>query len=146
MRRIRLIGILVAIFLSIPVLILEFRWEENHLQRIQSAGKLSVITFNGQTTYFEGNQGPSGFEYDLTSAFAEKLGVELDIIVADQFDMIVPAILALYCAAFFYQYSDDCPLGNFNQVKRAGLMVERSAVDSFRSGAMNMNSWILFLQ
>jgi hypothetical protein len=53
---------------------------------------------------------------------------------------------ALYCADFFYKYSDDCPLGNYNQVKRAGLMVERSAVDSFQSGAMNMNSWVLFLQ
>jgi hypothetical protein len=47
----------------------------------------------------------------------------------------------------FYECSDDCPFGNYNQVKRAGLMVEGSAVDSFRSGAMNMNmnSWILFL-
>jgi hypothetical protein len=28
----------------------------------------------------------------------------------------------------------------------AGLMEERSAIDLFRSGAMNMNSRILFLQ
>jgi NNP family nitrate/nitrite transporter-like MFS transporter len=69
-----------------------------------------------------------------------------DTNLAWRISLIVPAILALYCAAFFYKYSDDCPLGNYNQVKRAGLMVERSAVDSFRSGAMNMNSWILFLQ
>jgi hypothetical protein len=54
------------------------------------------------------------------------------------------ALLALYCIGFFYKYSDDCPLGNYNQVKRAGLMVERNAVDSFQSGAMNMNSWVLF--
>ena len=95
-RRIRLIGILVAILLSIPVLILEFSWEESHLQRIQSSGKLRVITFNGPTTYYEGNQGPGGFEYELTSAFAKNLGVELDISVADQFDMIMPAIQAAH--------------------------------------------------
>ena len=95
-RRIRLIGILVAILLAIPVLVLEFSWEENHLQRIQSSGKLSVITFNGPTTYFEGNQGPKGFEYELTSAFAEYLKVELEIRVADQFDMIMPAIQAAH--------------------------------------------------
>ena len=90
-RRIRLIGILVAILLAVPVLILEFSWEETHLQRIQTSGKLTVITFNGPTTYFEGNQGPSGFEYELTSAFAEHLDVELDIRVADQ--NIVRAII-----------------------------------------------------
>ena len=95
-RRIRLIGILVAILLAVPVLILEFSWEETHLQRIQTSGKLTVITFNGPTTYFEGNQGPSGFEYELTSAFAEHLDVELDIRVADQFDMIMPAIQAAH--------------------------------------------------
>ena len=95
-RRIRLIGILVAIFLAIPVLIMEFSWEETHLQRIQSSGKLSVITFNGPTTYFEGNQGPSGFEYELTRAFAQNLDVELDIRFAEQFDMIMPAIQAAH--------------------------------------------------
>ena len=30
--------------------------------------------------------------------------------------------------------------------KKAGLMMERSAVDSFRSGIYNFNSWLLFLQ
>jgi len=60
--------------------------------------------------------------------------------------LIFPALMALYSAFFFYNYSDDCPLGSYRQVKKAGLMMERSAVDSFRSGAMNLNSWILFLQ
>jgi len=94
LRRIRLIGVLVAVLLSIPVLIMEFSWEENHLDRVQLAGKLRVITFNGPTTYFVGNQGPGGFEYELTKIFAEYLGVELEINIADQFDMIMPAIKA----------------------------------------------------
>lgn len=93
-RRIRLIGILVAVLLSIPVLILEFSWDKNHLQRVQSTGKLSIITFNGPTTYFVGDQGPGGFEYELTKAFADKLGVELDITIVDQFEKIMPAIKA----------------------------------------------------
>ncbi len=95
-RRIRLIGILVAILLSIPVLILEFTWEKNHLEGIQSAGVLKVITFNGPTTFFEGNQGPGGFEYELASAFANKLGVKLEIESADQFDQIMTEIKAAH--------------------------------------------------
>ena len=95
-RRIRLIGILVAILLSIPVLMLEFTWDKNHLERIQSKGKLSVITFNGPTTYFEGNQGPGGFEYELARAFADKLGVKLEMKIADQLDQIMPEIKAAH--------------------------------------------------
>jgi NNP family nitrate/nitrite transporter-like MFS transporter len=66
--------------------------------------------------------------------------------LAWRISLIPPALIALYAAYFFYFYSDDCPLGNYKEVKKAGLMMERSAVDSFRSGALNVNSWILFLQ
>mmetsp|Transcript_30756 Transcript_30756/g.47162 ORF Transcript_30756/g.47162 Transcript_30756/m.47162 type:complete len:511 (-) Transcript_30756:92-1624(-) len=66
--------------------------------------------------------------------------------IAWRISMIVPAAFAISVATFFYLYSDDCPLGNFREVKKAGLMLERSAVDSFRSGVLNLNSWILFFQ
>jgi MFS transporter, NNP family, nitrate/nitrite transporter len=60
--------------------------------------------------------------------------------------LLVPAAFALGIAYLSYKYSDDCPLGNFIDVKKAGLMMQRSAVDSFRSGIYNFNSWLLFLQ
>lgn len=66
--------------------------------------------------------------------------------LAWRWSLVVPSILALAIAGWFYRYSDDSPLGNFEEVKKAGLMVERSAVDSFRSGVYNLNSWILFVQ
>jgi len=94
LRRIQIIGILVAVLLSVPVLILEFTWEENHLERIQSAGKLSIITFNGPTTYYEDTQGTGGFEFELARAFANNLGVELEVKLTDQFDKIMPELKA----------------------------------------------------
>jgi NNP family nitrate/nitrite transporter-like MFS transporter len=60
--------------------------------------------------------------------------------------LIFPALVAMSVAYFFNRYSDDCPLGNYAQVQRAGLMQERSAMDSFRSGILNLNAWFLFLQ
>lgn len=60
--------------------------------------------------------------------------------------LMVPSGISLCVAAFFYSYSDDCPLGNLPQLQRAGLVQEKSAIDSFRSGAVNLNAWILFLQ
>jgi hypothetical protein len=32
----------------------------------------------------------------------------------------------------FDKYSDNCPLGNYNQVKRVGLMVEQISVTRFQ--------------
>jgi MFS transporter, NNP family, nitrate/nitrite transporter len=60
--------------------------------------------------------------------------------------LVFPAAFALIVAYWAFSYSDDCPLGNFLDVKRAGLMLERSAVDSFRSGVINLNSWLLCIQ
>jgi NNP family nitrate/nitrite transporter-like MFS transporter len=60
--------------------------------------------------------------------------------------LLVPATIALLVAIFFYLYSDDCPLGSYQEVQKAGLLQTRSAVDSFRSGALNVNAWLLFLQ
>jgi membrane-bound lytic murein transglycosylase F len=49
------------------------------LERIQNRGYLSIITRNGPTTYYEGAFGPTGFEYELASRFAEYLGVQLEL-------------------------------------------------------------------
>jgi membrane-bound lytic murein transglycosylase F len=44
---------------------------------IAESGELVVLTVNGPATYFEDAQGlPSGFEYDLATAFAHELGVK----------------------------------------------------------------------
>jgi MFS transporter, NNP family, nitrate/nitrite transporter len=83
----------------------------------------------------------TGYLFDL---FSEWTGGDLDL--AWKLTLVVPAALALAVTSWAYLYSDDCPLGNFVDVKKAGLMMERSAVDSFRSGAVNVNSWLLFLQ
>ena len=66
--------------------------------------------------------------------------------MAWRLSLVVPSVIALAVAIFFHRYSDDCPLGNYHQVQRAGLMQERSAIDSFRSGMLNLNAWILFFQ
>ncbi len=44
---------------------------------VAQSGELVVLTVNGPATYFEDAQGlPSGFEYDLATAFARELGVK----------------------------------------------------------------------
>jgi membrane-bound lytic murein transglycosylase F len=53
------------------------------LTRIGAMGVLRVATLNTPTTYYVGTVGPTGFEYDLTQALAQDLGVHVEILVAD---------------------------------------------------------------
>lgn len=49
------------------------------LDRVIDSGELRMISRNGPTTYYQGAQGMTGFEYALALGFAEDLGVELII-------------------------------------------------------------------
>lgn len=53
------------------------------LQEIRSEGVLHVITRNAPSVYYEGRDGPTGYDYELAQMFANELGVELRIRVAD---------------------------------------------------------------
>jgi membrane-bound lytic murein transglycosylase F len=51
------------------------------LGEIHARGALRVVTLNSPTTYYQGREGPAGLEYDLARAYAEHLGVDLEVIV-----------------------------------------------------------------
>ena len=62
------------------------------LEHIQKSGELLVLTRNTPTTYYIGPEGPTGFEYDLVTAFAQHIGVYPNIIIDDNFSSILPAV------------------------------------------------------
>lgn len=59
---------------------------------------------------------------------------------------IVPAFVGLAIGVIIYLVSDDCPKGNYADLKKHGVMPEISAATSFRQGALNVNTWVLFCQ
>lgn len=59
---------------------------------------------------------------------------------------VIPAICTLLLAIFMVFYTEDAPKGNYWEMKRQGVMPEVSAAVSFRDGALNLNTWILFAQ
>jgi len=59
---------------------------------------------------------------------------------------IIPAIVAFASGVLTYFISDDCPKGNYAEMKKNGTMAEVSAAASFRDGALNINTWLLFIQ
>lgn len=62
------------------------------LERIQRSGEINIITRNTPTTYYIGADGPTGFEYELATAFAHYLDVYPNVIVSDEFSNILPSI------------------------------------------------------
>jgi membrane-bound lytic murein transglycosylase F len=62
------------------------------LEQIQSGGKLTIISRNGPTTYYEGTDGFTGFEYQLAKNFAKRLGVELEIIEEEDLSRLLDKV------------------------------------------------------
>jgi NNP family nitrate/nitrite transporter-like MFS transporter len=59
---------------------------------------------------------------------------------------IVPAVVAFGSGIAIYFISDDAPKGNYGDMKKHGTMADVSAAASFRNGALNINTWLLFVQ
>ena len=78
-----LVGSIVFIFKGIPLI-----FKPNLLQQIQNAGELIIVTRNSPTTYYEGPEGPTGFEYELAKKFADSLGVKLKIVIPENLNDI----------------------------------------------------------
>ena len=86
-----LVGIAVSIVI-IAVTLNACSPQRSMLQQVLHDGKLTVLTRNASTTYYEGPQGPSGLEYELARRFAEYLGVELVIKVKDNLDELLDEV------------------------------------------------------
>jgi len=63
------------------------------LGAVKRAGELVVLTRNSATTYYEGPDGPTGFEYDLALAFARHLNVNLRMVTVPRFADILPQLM-----------------------------------------------------
>jgi membrane-bound lytic murein transglycosylase F len=53
--------------------------QPDSLDDIQSSGKLTVVTRNSPTTYYQDKEGANGFEYALAGLLAEELEVRLNL-------------------------------------------------------------------
>ncbi|HEY3487605.1 MAG TPA: membrane-bound lytic murein transglycosylase MltF, partial [Gammaproteobacteria bacterium] len=83
---------LVYLGLLVVLILVILNAYKTSLEHIQAGRMLTVITRNSPTTYYEGIEGKTGFEYDLAKLFADFLDTELKIVVPDNFNNIIPMI------------------------------------------------------
>jgi len=58
----------------------------------------------------------------------------------------IPAVVAATTGVTILFISDDAPKGNYKEMKKNGTMPDVSAAASFRTGFLNINTWLLFIQ
>ena len=62
--------------------------------------------------------------------------------------LLVPGALMLIMAAVYWRFTQDCPEGNFDALRAAGVSIEsgkKGGWDSFRTAAGNYRVWMLFV-
>ncbi len=62
--------------------------------------------------------------------------------------LIVPGVLMILMAGLYYRYTQDCPQGNYSELRAAGIAVEggkKGGWDSFKLAASNHRVWLLFI-
>mmetsp|Transcript_31084 Transcript_31084/g.75131 ORF Transcript_31084/g.75131 Transcript_31084/m.75131 type:complete len:517 (-) Transcript_31084:141-1691(-) len=69
-----------------------------------------------------------------------------DVTMAWRTVTLVPAFVAFCTGIIVIRTSDDCPRGMYKDLKKSGEMPEISAAASFRGGAVDINTWLLFIQ
>ncbi|OBS10915.1 membrane-bound lytic murein transglycosylase MltF [Acidihalobacter prosperus] len=89
--RIAEIAAFIALMSTTLVYVLS-RTPDTLLDRIKASGVLVVATRNGPTTYYQGPDGPTGFDYDLVEAFAHELGVKVKWVFPDNFSDLLPMV------------------------------------------------------
>lgn len=124
---------IIASSLLVWAIHLLFSWQHtrkmraNPYQLIQDRGSLIVGTINNPVSYFIDENGEAGFEYELSQAFADYLGVKLEIVTKHNNEQLFQALE-----------------GREIDVAAANLLFQADKAESFQLGpAYNSASWQL---
>ncbi|MCK4469572.1 MAG: membrane-bound lytic murein transglycosylase MltF [Desulfobacterales bacterium] len=82
----------IFLFLSCCLFFIYVNSEPDELNNILKTGNITVITRNNSHCYYLYRGQAMGFEYELAKLFADYLGVKLEIIIAEQWDEMIPAL------------------------------------------------------
>ena len=72
--------ILLAALAALLLAYLNSSQQIGDLERVKERGRLVMLTIEGPTTYFRDSRGENGFDFLLAKAFADSLGVELEVV------------------------------------------------------------------
>lgn len=83
-----------ALLIAVASLLCTCARQPSLLEEVRALGELRVVTRNSPITYYMGQAGPEGPDYELARSFAEKLGVKLKLIEAERFSDLLKEVRA----------------------------------------------------
>jgi len=81
---------LIAIYYLFSPIVSDYKFVTLH--KIMKAGQITIITRNTPHCYYLYRDEPMGFEYELAREFAEYLGVELKVNIAESWEGMIPML------------------------------------------------------
>jgi MFS transporter, NNP family, nitrate/nitrite transporter len=95
-----------------------------------------------------GNAGGGAVQSLMPWVFAALLSLGLESALGWRVAMLVPGALMLLFAWLYFRFTQDCPQGDFRDLRARGLSTpsgKKTGFDVFRSAMRNYRVWILFL-
>lgn len=62
--------------------------------------------------------------------------------------LVVPGVMMIVMAFFYWRYTQDCPAGNYDDLRKTGRMLDaggKGGWASFVAGCRNYRAWLLFV-
>ena len=81
---------LVAIYFLVNPIVNKYKFATLH--KVLKAGQITMVTRNTPHCYYIYRDDPMGFEFELAEAFADYLGVELKVTIAEDWEEMLPAL------------------------------------------------------
>ncbi|MGH8530210.1 MAG: MFS transporter [Nevskiales bacterium] len=95
-----------------------------------------------------GNSGGGATQALMPLILAAVIYLGVDSALGWRIALLVPGVLMLVMAFFYWRYTQDCPAGNYSTLRATGLMPEtgkKPGWTSFKQACANYRVWMLFV-
>ncbi len=95
-----------------------------------------------------GNSGGGAAQALMPLVFAAVLSFGVEKTLGWRMAMVVPGVLMLIVAALYWRYTQDCPQGNYKELRAQGVAIEsgkKSGWAVFKTAMRNYRVWMLFM-
>ena len=108
----------------------------------------NVVGTANATSAGWGNSGGGVTQSTMPWVLAALLGLGASKSMSWRLSMIVPGTLMLLVAAAYWKFTQDCPQGNYKELRAAGIEIESGKKGGwavFKTAMANYRSWMLFV-
>ncbi len=107
----------------------------------------NVVGTANATSAGWGNAGGGATQSLMPLVLALLLSFGIEHSLGWRLSMLLPGLLMLIVSVLYYRYTQDCPLGNYADLRKRGVQVEsgkKAGWDVFKSATRNYRVWMLF--